>query len=142
MKRNITLNGKVDSNIKCVQQDVLKYLQSICNDSSCGKFDVVICDPPKFAPSTKDLTAARRKYRKVNMSAMRVVRSGGLLLTCSCSGAVAQSEKYFVDMLQEAAAEAGREITVLSTLGAGPDHPTHAAYPQGKYLTVVLLRID
>lgn len=138
LRRNITLNELPSDVITCAHQDVMKHLRSIANRSH----DIVVCDPPKFAPSARDLTAARSKYRKLNAAAMNAVREGGLLLTCSCSGAVAQSEKYFVGMLQEAAAEASRNVAVVATFGAAPDHPIHAFYLQGRYLTAMLLRID
>ena len=137
LRRNITLNQLPSDAITCVQQDVMKYLRSNVGRSH----DIVVCDPPKFAPSSRDLTTARSKYRKLNAAAMSAVREGGLLLTCSCSGAVAQSEKYFVGMLQEAAVEARRDIAIVASFGAAPDHPIHASYLQGRYLTAMLLRV-
>lgn len=70
----------------------------------------------------------------------QLVEPGGLLMTCSCSGAMSQSGT-FVAMLQAAARDAGRRVTVLRQAGAGPDHTEDPAYPEGHYLTNVLLRV-
>lgn len=70
----------------------------------------------------------------------QLVEPGGLLMTCSCSGAMSQSGG-FVPMLAAAARDAGRRITVLRAAGAAPDHTLDPAYPEGQYLTNVLVRV-
>lgn len=104
-------------------------------------WDVVILDPPKLAPSRKSLPAALRKYESLNVAAMRLVRPGGLLMSCSCSGAVAHSGE-FVPMLQRAARRAHRRITIVRVAGAAPDHPIDPGYPEGQYLTNVTVRVN
>lgn len=79
-------------------------------------------------------------YRNLNSLAMRLTRSGGLMMTCSCSGAMTQSGK-FLGILQSAAAMAGRKITVVREAGAASDHPLDPSYPQGQYLSNLLLRV-
>ncbi len=69
-------------------------------------------------------------------------RPGGFLMTCSCSGAMTQTPGAFRSMLVDAAQEAGVAITLLRYAGAAADHPVHMAYPEGEYLTNVLLRVD
>jgi 23S rRNA G2069 N7-methylase RlmK/C1962 C5-methylase RlmI len=71
---------------------------------------------------------------------MKLCKPGGLLLTCSCSAAVTQSGE-FVSFLLEASKIAKRDITILSVTGAASDHPVHAAYPEGRYLTGVLCSV-
>lgn len=70
---------------------------------------------------------------------MSLVKPGGLLLTCSCSAAMTQSENDFRYMLMEAAKLSKRDITIISTSGAANDHPVHVAYPEGRYLTATLV---
>ena len=84
------------------------------------QYDVVVCDPPKLAPTVKDLVRAERRYRKLNGLAMRAVRPGGLLLSCTCSGAMTQSGG-FERMLQDAAMREGRTLTLLRRSGAASD---------------------
>lgn len=104
------------------------------------KWDLVVLDPPKLAPNRKSLQRAMGKYQRLNTAAMQLVRPGGLLMTCSCSGAMTQSDE-FLPMLQAAAGRAGRKIVVLRYAGASPDHPLNPSYPEGEYLTNVLLNV-
>jgi 23S rRNA G2069 N7-methylase RlmK/C1962 C5-methylase RlmI len=104
------------------------------------RWNLVVFDPPKLAPSRKTLEKASRKYRRLNGLAMSLVEPGGLLMTCSCSGAMSQSGE-FLPMLQAAAKDVGRRVTVLRVAGAGPDHTEDPAYPEGYYLSNVLLRV-
>ena len=97
-------------------------------------------DPPKLAPTRNSLERATRKYRSLNAAVMRLVAPGGLLMTCSCSGAMSQSGG-FLPTLAAAAKDAGRRITVLRVAGAAPCHVEDPAYPEGRYLTNVLLRV-
>jgi 23S rRNA (cytosine1962-C5)-methyltransferase len=73
---------------------------------------------------------------------MSLVRPGGLLLTCTCSAAVSHQPDLFRSYLNEAARLVGRNVTVIQELGAAKDHPVNIAYPEGKYFTAYLLRID
>jgi 23S rRNA G2069 N7-methylase RlmK/C1962 C5-methylase RlmI len=104
-------------------------------------FDVVVLDPPKLAPSKKSLQGAWRKYEALNASAMRLVRPGGVLMTCSCSGAVAQSGE-FIPMLQRAAKRAQRRVTLVRSGSAAGDHPLDPGYPEGLYLTNITLIVN
>jgi len=104
-------------------------------------YDVVVCDPPKLAPSARDLPKAKRKYQKINALAMNAVKPGGLLLTCSCSSAVTTTPGAFLGILQEAARDAGKRLTVLRTAGAAADHVIQSAFPEGAYLTAVLVQV-
>ena len=107
------------------------------------QFDVVILDPPKLAPTRKHLENAKRKYASLNAAAMRVLRPGGLLMTCSCSGAVAQAPAgTFAGIVRQAAAKEGRTITVLREAGAAPDHTLVPEFPHGRYLTNLLVQVN
>uniref|UniRef100_A0A7S3FIW3 Methyltransferase domain-containing protein n=1 Tax=Haptolina ericina TaxID=156174 RepID=A0A7S3FIW3_9EUKA len=134
---NVELNGFATT-CSFTKSDVVNFLR---DQDLAGTFDVVICDPPKLAPSVKDLPRATRKYRQINSLAMRAVRPGGLLLSCTCSGAMTQSGR-FVAMLHESAVAAGRTLTVLRTSGAACDHVLHPCCPESNYLTAVLLQVS
>lgn len=105
------------------------------------QFDIVICDPPKLAPSRKDLERARNKYLKINTLALALVAPGGVLLTCTCSAAMTQTEGEFLGVLADAARLTRREVTVLSRSGAAGDHPVNLHYREGEYLTAILLHV-
>lgn len=84
---------------------------------------------------------AKNKYIKINSLAMSLVKPGGLLLTCTCSAAVTQTEGAFTQFVKEASSNVKRDVTVLSISNAASDHPIHLGYPESNYLTAVLCRI-
>lgn len=134
--RNAKRNG-LQSVAIFEKADVLNWLKD-----DRGDFDIVVCDPPKLAPSVKDLPRATRKYRALNALAMNCVKEGGLLLSCTCSSAMTTSGN-FLSVLDDAATDAGRQITLLKTAGPALDHTLHPAMVDvSSYLTAVLLRID
>lgn len=108
-------------------QDIFNYLKQ-CRE----RFDVVVLDPPKMARDREELPQARRGYRDMNALAARVVRPGGILVSCSCTGLVGEEE--FVRIVQQASE---RELRTFRIAGAGPDHPVSNLYPEGRYLKVV-----
>jgi 23S rRNA G2069 N7-methylase RlmK/C1962 C5-methylase RlmI len=134
-KRNAELNGFTD---RCTfeKADSAEFMKRAGGDGK--NWDIVILDPPKLAPSRKSLQGAWRKYEALNASAMRLVRPGGVLMTCSCSGAVAQSGE-FIPMLQKAAKRAQRRVTLVRSGSAAGDHPLDPGYPEGLYLTNITL---
>jgi 23S rRNA G2069 N7-methylase RlmK/C1962 C5-methylase RlmI len=108
--------------------------------SNCGRWDVVVCDPPKLAGGRADLAAAAQRYLYLNRDAIGAVAPGGMLLTCSCSAAVRR--EVFVEILRDAAAQAGRRVTMLAVRGAAMDHPVHPAFPEGEYLKCLVAALD
>ncbi|XP_024534252.1 uncharacterized protein LOC9642425 isoform X1 [Selaginella moellendorffii] len=135
---NISLNNIDPQVITFEKADIVQYMKAALSKGET--WDVVVLDPPKLAPSRKFLEKAAIKYRNLNAMAMQLTKPGGLLMTCSCSGAVAQSQN-FLSIIQEAARAAGRKAALLRVSGAGPDHPIDLAYPEGSYLTNCLLRV-
>lgn len=135
---NAQLNGWQPSQYSFLKDDIMKYMQQQAAEGAL--WDLVVLDPPKLAPNRKSLNRALVKYRKLNTLAMRVVKPGGMLMTCSCSGAVSLDD-HFLPMLKEAARVAGRHISILRVAGAGPDHPTDPGYREGLYLKNVLLLV-
>ena len=115
--------------------DARRFLDRL--HESGRRFDLVISDPPRLAPTRAAVRKALRVYRDLHLRAMRAVEPGGLLAACSCSGSV--SEEEFEATLREAAYDLGRPLQVLFRGGQSPDHPVLATCPEGRYLKFLLL---
>ncbi|KAM1007834.1 hypothetical protein ACFX13_004430 [Malus domestica] len=137
-KENVVLNNMDPQRITFLKEDASEFMKGALSRNE--SWDIVILDPPKLAPRKKVLQNASGMYRNLNSLAMQLTKRGGLLMTCSCSGAMTQSG-MFLRILQGAASAAGRKITVLRDAGAACDHPIDPSYPEGKYLSNVLLRV-
>lgn len=137
-KENVLLNNLDPHRLSFLRQDATEFMKEALSRNEL--WDLVILDPPKLAPRRKALQNARGMYRNLNYLAMQVTKRGGFLMTCSCSGAMTQSG-IFLPTLQAAASMAGRKITVVRQGGAACDHPIDPSYPEGAYLSNVLLRV-
>ncbi|XP_022886419.1 uncharacterized protein LOC111402390 isoform X1 [Olea europaea var. sylvestris] len=135
---NIVLNGLDPGRISFLRQDATEFMKNAITKGE--SWDIVILDPPKLAPRRKVLQSASGMYRNLNSLAMQITRRGGLLMTCSCSGAMTQSGT-FLRVLQGAAQMAEKKITVIRQAGAACDHPIDPSYPEGAYLSNILLRV-
>ncbi len=135
-RRNASLNGMSASGLEWMQADAFQALRTLRDQAR--SFDLIVLDPPKFAPTAKHAPAAARGYKDINMSAMRLLRSGGLLATFSCSSGI--SEDLFHKIVAGAAADAGVSATLVDWLHAAPDHPSLLEFPEGTYLKGLLLR--
>ncbi|TAL87734.1 MAG: class I SAM-dependent rRNA methyltransferase [Rhodanobacter sp.] len=102
-------------------------------------YDAVVLDPAKLTRDSRKVMDALKKYFAMNRMVLDVIPPGGLLLTCSCTGLV--SEDQFLEMLRRVALNAGREIQVLQTSGAGADHPSRTDVPEGRYLKAVFCQV-
>ena len=137
--------NQLSNKVKFLRSDVRKILDRRNRDrqGSLGlgdRFDLVVVDPPKFMTSQRSRDQARRAYRGLNADALRLVASGGLLASSSCSGRMSVDE--FLRLLGLASGDAGRSTVVLEVRGAGPDHPSPPAFDQGRYLKFVLLKVS
>ncbi|XP_031275177.1 uncharacterized protein LOC116133634 [Pistacia vera] len=137
-RENIVLNNLDPERITFLREDATEFMKGALSRKEL--WDIVILDPPKLAPRRKDLQSASGMYRNLNALAMQLTKRGGLLMTCSCSGAMTQSG-IFLRILQGAASVAGRKITVVRQAGAACDHPVDPSYPEGAYLSNILLRV-
>ncbi|KAJ4705761.1 Ribosomal RNA large subunit methyltransferase I [Melia azedarach] len=137
-RENIVLNNLDPQRITFLREDATEFMR--CALVRNELWDIVILDPPKLAPRRKDLQSASGMYRNLNSLAMQLTKRGGLLMTCSCSGAMTRSG-MFLHILQGAASMAGRKITVIRQAGAASDHPVDPSYPEGTYLSNILLRV-
>ena len=120
-----------------IQADVFEYLRDIAGEGQ--QFDVVICDPPKFANSAQQVEKAARGYKDLNLNAFKLIKSGGYLMTFSCSGAI--SRDLFQKIVFGALADSGRQAQIIRHLSAGEDHPVALTFPEGEYLKGLLLRV-
>jgi 23S rRNA (cytosine1962-C5)-methyltransferase len=100
------------------------------------KYDTIVLDPPAFAKTKKNLETAIRGYKELNLRALKMLRPGGVLVTCSCSFHVAQPE--FMQMLTDAARDAQRELRILETRAQSKDHPVVLSIPETFYLKCVI----
>jgi 23S rRNA (cytosine1962-C5)-methyltransferase len=104
------------------------------------KFDAIVLDPPAFAKSRKTLEGALRGYKELNLRALKMLRPGGTLVTCSCSHHV--SSEDFAGVVAAAAADARRQVRVLERHGASSDHPVLLTVPETEYLKCLICRVD
>ena len=134
-KRNLALNGLEAGRAEWLQADVFEALRGLQREGR--QFDLVVLDPPKFAPTPKDSARAARGYKDINLNALKLLRPGGLLATFSCSGGV--SPELFQKIVAGAAADAGASLALRERLSAAPDHPVLVEFPEGEYLKGLLL---
>ena len=103
------------------------------------QYDTIVLDPPAFAKSRKALATAMRGYKELNLRALKMLRPGGVLVTCSCSFHV--GEEDFLEMLQSAAFDARKTPKVIEKRGQAKDHPVLLAVPETAYLKCVILTV-
>lgn len=130
-KRNAQLN-QLD-NIDWQLGDAKDYL------SRAQHFDVIILDPPKLIPSKKDLPKAKNYYRFLHRELFKVMQEGSILLTCNCSAAL--SMQNFSELVAQQATLEGRTLQVLASYGPAICHPTLPIFPEGHYLSALLVML-
>ena len=102
------------------------------------RFDAIVLDPPKLAPTVAQAPRATRAYKDINRLALGLLRPGGWLFTFSCSGGI--DAPLFQSVVAGAAVDAGRDADIVQRVGAAPDHPLLLSFPEGEYLKGLLLR--
>jgi 23S rRNA (cytosine1962-C5)-methyltransferase len=117
-------------------ENVFDALKQLLADGEL--FDIVILDPPKFAPSVAHLDKASRAYKEISMKGLRLLKPNGYLLTFSCSGAM--SVDLFQKVIAGAVVDSGIDMQMLRRLEAGIDHPMLMTHPEGEYLKGLLLQ--
>jgi len=137
LKNNVRKNGFDENKHHAVQSDVNKYLRELGEQGE--KFDLIILDPPKYAPSRSTLDKASRAYKDLNRRGLMLLKSGGLLATYSCSGAM--DIDTFKQVIAWAALDAGKEIQFIYQYCQPEDHPVRASFPEGEYLKGLLVRV-
>jgi 23S rRNA (cytosine1962-C5)-methyltransferase len=133
-KENLAANPLDPSRIEFVQADVFAHLRTLRDRGA--KFDMVILDPPKFAPTAAQARNAARAYKDINLLAFKLLAPGGLLATFSCSGGVPAD--LFQSIVAGAALDAGVEARIIERFCAAADHPVALEFPEGGYLKGLL----
>jgi 23S rRNA (cytosine1962-C5)-methyltransferase len=133
-KRNGNINHAKVSWVHC---DAFAYARQMQQNHET--WDVVVLDPPKLVESRDDDGEGRRKYEDLNSLAVSILKPGGLLITCSCSGLVTPEE--FEYNVMRGTHRMDRRLQILECTGAGPDHPVMSHAPEGRYLKVVWARV-
>jgi 23S rRNA (cytosine1962-C5)-methyltransferase len=108
--------------------------------TSNRRYDTIVLDPPPFAKTKRDLDAALRGYKELNLRALKMLRPGGILVTCSCSYHVSQSN--FLEMLASAALDAHRTLRLVEVRGQAKDHPVLLNIPETAYLKCVVATLS
>lgn len=129
-RRHLRANTLPEDRAELLEGDVFALLRKFRDQAR--KFDVIVLDPPKFAPTAAHAEKAARAYKDINLWALKLLRPDGILLTFSCSGGV--QRELFQKIVSGAATDAGVDARVLRHLGAGIDHPVVLSFPEGEYL--------
>jgi len=137
LKANILLNKFDTSKTTAITSDVNKQLRKFREDGET--FDIVVLDPPKYAPSRSALDKASRAYKDLNRLGMLLLNKGGLLATFSCSGAM--NMETFKQVLAWAALDAGKQVQFIYQFCQPEDHPVRSSFPEGEYLKGLLCRV-
>jgi 23S rRNA (cytosine1962-C5)-methyltransferase len=131
--RNAALNGR--TNIEFVDANAFEFLKA--QQRARAQYETIVLDPPAFAKTRASVPSAIRGYKEINLRAMRLLSSGGLLFTASCSFHL--TTPLFLDMLRSAAADSGRRLALRELRGQPLDHPGILSIPETSYLKSALI---
>ena len=137
-KRNLALNELPEENAEWICADVFQELRAMRDRRE--SFDVIILDPPKFAPTAAQVRSAARGYKDINLLAFKLLNPGGILATFSCSGGVDRA--LFQKIVADAALDAGVEAQILEYMSQAADHPIALNFPEGEYLKGLICRVS
>ncbi len=135
-RENFSLNGYNPESAEWVEGDVFEELRHLRDRAR--RYDAIILDPPKFAPTISQVDRAARAYKDINLLAFKLLKPGGTLFTFSCSGGV--SADLFQKIVAGAALDAGVEAKIVERLWQSPDHPVSLHFPEGDYLKGLVCR--
>ena len=138
-KANLALNPQLPA--ERAQWQEADVFQALRDFRKAGRlFDLIVLDPPKFAPSAAHAESAARAYKDINLLGFRLLKPGGMLMTYSCSGGVGL--ELFQKIIADAAHDAGREARIVRRLAGAADHPIALNFPEGEYLKGLLVQVD
>jgi 23S rRNA (cytosine1962-C5)-methyltransferase len=135
--RNLELNPGLAARVHWIEADAFELLREF--EARGERYDTIVLDPPAFAKSKRAAEGAIRGYKELNLRAMKMLRPGGTLVTCSCSHHVPLAE--FTEVVAAAASDAGQRVQVLEIRGAAPDHPAVLTLPETSYLKCLICRV-
>jgi 23S rRNA (cytosine1962-C5)-methyltransferase len=130
-EKNAGLNG---NEIEWLEANAFDFLRDYSDQGM--KYDSIVLDPPAFAKSRRDLPTALRGYKELNLRALKMLRPGGILVTCSCSYHVSASD--LLEVVASAAQDSHRIVRILENRGQSKDHPTVVAIPETAYLKCIV----
>jgi 23S rRNA (cytosine1962-C5)-methyltransferase len=134
-ERNARLNEI--GNVDFLEANVFDVLREM--EAAGDRFEVIVLDPPAFAKNRASLKAAIRGYKEINLRALKLLNSGGVLITCTCSYHV--SEELFLEILAQAAIDAHRRVQIVEKRTQASDHPVLVGVPETYYLKCVIARV-
>jgi 23S rRNA (cytosine1962-C5)-methyltransferase len=129
-RENLQLNGMQAESVEWCEGDVFQVLRKFRDEAR--SFDMIVLDPPKFAPTAAQAEKASRGYKDINLLAFKLLRPGGILVTFSCSGGI--DAYLFQKIVALAALDASVEAQIVEHLFQGADHPVALNFPEGAYL--------
>ena len=138
-RKNIELNGFSPDKHACFAEDTFDFFHRSRLNVALP-YDIIILDPPAFAKHRDARHQAMKGYQRLNAEAMRLIKSGGLIFTFSCSQVV--DRQLFYDTMVSAAVQTGRTIRVLHHLSQPADHPVSIYHPEGEYLKGLVLHVE
>jgi 23S rRNA (cytosine1962-C5)-methyltransferase len=130
LRENVTLNSLPSDRLQTLEADVFQALRKFRDEGR--SFDLILLDPPKFAPTSAQAEKAARGYKDINLLAFKLLRPGGILVTFSCSGGV--DAALFQKIVAGAALDAGVNASIVESLSQDGDHPVALNFPEGAYL--------
>jgi 23S rRNA (cytosine1962-C5)-methyltransferase len=134
-ERNLEANRQqLAAEVDWVEADAFELLRAWSDAGT--EYDTVVLDPPAFAKSKRAIEGALRGYKELNLRALKMLRPGGVLVTCSCSHHISAAD--FTATVAAAAADAGRRVRLLERRGAAPDHPVILTIPETEYLKCLI----
>jgi 23S rRNA (cytosine1962-C5)-methyltransferase len=137
-RENLALNELPSEEVEWLEGDVFKVLRNLRDQAR--QFDLIVLDPPKFAPTAAQAERAARGYKDINLLAFKLLRPGGLLATFSCSGGV--DAALFRKIVAGAALDADVRAQILERLSQDRDHPVGLNFPEGEYLKGLVVRVS
>ena len=133
--KNAALNG---NEIEWIEANAFDLMRDYSDQGK--KYDSIVLDPPAFAKSRRDLPTALRGYKELNLRALKMLRPGGILVTCSCSYHVSEAE--LLGTVGSAAADAHKTVRLLERRGASADHPAVLGIPETAYLKCLIMLVS
>lgn len=136
-RENVALNGFSEERTQWIEGDVFQVLRLMRDQAK--KFDLIVLDPPKFAPTIAHAEKAARAYKDINLLGFKLLNPGGVLFSFSCSGGI--SPDLFQKIVASAALDAKVEASIIDYLHQGGDHPVALNFPEGEYLKGLICRV-
>ena len=138
-EQNLAANrDRLTAEVDWMEADAFELLRAWSDAGT--QYDTIVLDPPAFAKSKRAVEGALRGYKELNLRALKMLRPGGVLVTCSCSHHISGAD--FTATVAAAAGDAGRRVRLLERRGAAPDHPVVMTIPETEYLKCLVCAVD